>query len=493
MTKIDPQLAKRIIRKHVFPKVGYKPHPSQKRIHNSPARHRVVSCGRRFGKSTVGGMELVVEAYLTQLVLNHLKKTGKRREFWIVGPNYTDAAKEFRVAYNALEMMQAPFDHPGTYNNERDGNMQISLYGGKYLVKAMSAQHPERLVGEGLAGVIMAEAAKQKESTWSKYVRPALADFRGWSLFPSTPEGKNWFYDLWMDGQSEDDNGWASWRMPSWRNPYVYRKRTEDADIKAVMEILSTKGATVPGNLRSRIDDEIWAQMNDLTPETFNQENAALFTEFVGRVFKEFDEELHVKDFKWNPDWPTYAAVDYGFTNPFVWLTLQVNPVDESVWVTDEMYETNMTIDEIANEIKTRELVKPGLKFLYPDPASPGDTRTLETKLGLMSQAGTGGEIKFRLRAIRAALKERNTHLAPSNPGRRPRLLVNRICTNTIREFNDYRYPKTYTESNSNPPEIPLKKDDHTVEALGRFFGAYFNAPEETQGGSRVSEAQYTR
>lgn len=133
-----------------------------------------------------------------------------------MGPEYTDAEKEFRVLYDALRARGLPFDRPGTYNNAHDGDMQISLFGGKYLVIAKSAKHPERLVGEGFNGVVMAEAAKQRERTWTKYIRPMLADFRGWSLFSSTPEGKNWFYDLWMRGQSEVDDEWESWRMPSW-------------------------------------------------------------------------------------------------------------------------------------------------------------------------------------------------------------------------------------------------------------------------------------
>ena len=57
-----------------------------------------------------------------------LKDDRKRREFWIVGPNYTDSEKEFRVLYNQLTRLEVPFDKPGTYNDPIGGNMHISLW-----------------------------------------------------------------------------------------------------------------------------------------------------------------------------------------------------------------------------------------------------------------------------------------------------------------------------------------------------------------------------
>lgn len=439
----------------LFRKVGYAPHAGQRPIHRSRARHRVCSCGRRFGKSIIGGHELYKEAIATRFVRARLEETGKRREFWIVGPEYSDSEKEFRTVYNALRSRDAPFDRPGTYYNAHDSDMQISMYGGKFIIIGKSAKHPERLVGEGLNGVIMAEAAKQREWNWTKFIRPMLADFGGWSLFTSTPEGKNWFYDLWMRGQSEEDAEWESWRMPSWRNPIVYPKGARDG------EILSLR--------------------RDLSEETFNQEIGARFTEFVGRVFKLFEDEVHVRDLTFNSAWPTYAAVDYGFTNPFVWLLIQVDP-QGNVYVMDEFYQDGLTIDEAADELHDRGLVPSSLVTFYPDPASPGDTRALENRFRVRSTGGTGGELKDRLRLIRASLKLRETGL--------PRLLINRKCRETIREMNDYRYPKSAEEAAARGhavPENPLKKDDHTPEALGRFFIGHFGSPAD--GGTRQSDA----
>jgi hypothetical protein len=474
----------------IFKRMKYIPHPNQIAFHESYARNKVAAAGRRFGKSELGAGELDVEAVKTRYLLNDLIDSGKRREFWIVGPEYTDAEKEFRKHYNALKAVDAPFDKPGTYYDAHGGDLQISMYKGKYLVIGKSAKHPERLVGEGLNGVIMAEAAKQNERTWTKYIRPMLADFKGWSLHSSTPEGKNWFYDLWMRGQDPFNPAWESWRFGAWMNPHVYPMGATDEGLAMLRQAIRDRRPIGP-RLRSKsgVDEEIIEQMIDLSEETFNQEVAALFTEFAGRVFKSFDDEYHVRDLAFNPAWETYAAVDYGFTNPFVWLLIQVNPIDGTVHVLNEIYESGLSIDDAARMIDQQGLCPSSLSTFYPDPASPSDTLALERHLRVRATGGTGGELNIRLRYIREALKDMNTHLEDGDPLRHPKLMIDRKCVNTIREMNDYRYPQTSSESNRNPKDMPLDKDNHCPEALGRFYRGRYGDPVMASegGGARVA------
>lgn len=473
----------------------FKPHLSQAAVLMHSSRHKVVSGGRRLGKSEIGAAELDAEVVKTKIVLRQLEEMGKRREFWIVGPNYTDAEKEFRKHWDLIKRVGIPMDKPGSYYDAHSGDMQISLFKGKYIVLGKSAAKPERLVGEGLNGAIMAEAAKMKESTWSKYVRPTLADFNGWSIHASTPEGKNWFYENWQAGQDPYNEDWASWRIPSWMNPYVYPKGATDSAIATLRAALEerAKGFNFQQLVkRLKIDPEIASLVRDLDEITFKQEIGADFSEFVGRVFADFDEESHVRDLTYNPAWPLYAAVDYGFTNPFVWLLIQVDPFD-NVYVLKEFYEKGLTIDDAARELIARGLAPTHIKGFYPDPADPGDTLALEKHLKIASFGGTGGEIKTRLRYIREGLKIRNKHLPWGDPERKPKLLIDRQCENTIREFNDYRYPKGEEKRDKNNQENPLKKDDHTPEALGRFYHGYYGEPEQAAGNTTVRKGRFAR
>lgn len=497
----------------VLDQIGWKPHKGQLLISESTARHRVASCGRRFGKSDIGGHELVPEALLTYLLKDRLQEEMKRREFWIVGPEYSDSEKEFRVVWNELNRLEVPFDKPGSYNDPIGGNMHISLWDGAFQVHAKSAKYPSTLVGEGLSGVIMAEAAKMKSLVWTKYIRPTLADFGGWSLHTSTPEGKNHFYDLWNLGRDPGNPDWASFRMPSWVNPYVFKKPTKLKHVRmlqslmtsdAIFELLAERAAeglddqvnvlkALCKKYELMIDDEILDLMAGTSTPSFNQEIAADFTDFVGRVFKEFDEEIHVGDLRWE-NWPTFAAVDYGYRNPNVWLVIQVGPWGE-INVVRELYVREYTTQEFADEIKARNLHK-GVLAIYPDPASPGDSNVLSDALGIPWRGGTGGELNHRLDAIRRALKERNTHVSRElrsdnvHYDRRPQIMWDRSCTMSIYEMNEYRYPDE-KEYNSVPgQEKPLKKDDHSPEALGRFFEGHFSTPQEDAGPARVTRAR---
>lgn len=472
----------------VWAETGWEPHKAQRRILYDRTRNQVVSFGRRAGKSQTGGNKLVPEWFRTMLGAQELKARGQRREYWIVGPTYSDSEKEFRVCWNALERLGVPLDRPGSYNNPESGQMRISSLGGLFVVHAKSAQYPQTLVGEGLSGAVFSEAAKLKPSVWFKYVRPTLADFNGWTYFGSTPEGKNWFYELWEQGQDSSRTDWTSWRAPAWVNPYVYPDGADEALLEKAKEArrygqLKRWAKATPHYENDRdlppspvgIDPEVWSLFLDQSTEMFNQEIQALFTEFVGRVFKDFDEELHVTEQEFNPTWATYACADYGFTNPFVWLLVQIDPHGERVHVVDEYYETGRTTSEAAAEIASRGLAPRTIRQFFPDPAEPDRTRELSGLLQLRPGRGTGGPLEDRLEWIRRLIKV-------SVSSGEPRLTVHRRCRNTIRELGAYRYPETAQQAAEKKrpgaaPEVPLKFDDHTPEALGRLFRGLWGAP----------------
>lgn len=483
--------------------VDWHPHPGQVHVLDSPARHRVWCAGRRTGKSELGGHILLPEVFYTKSVAEEWRKKGKRREFWIVGDEYVTADKEFRVIWNLVKHLGIPMDSGSHHSIDGRSQGVLSLWDNAFMVTTQSAKYPENLVGEALCGVLMVEAAKSKPSTWQKYVRPMLNDYKGWSIHTSTPEGKNHFWEKYNMGQDPYQPDWASWRMPAWRNPFVYTETTNDQHVKFLLDQLETHAGTSAAKIAAvnglQIDPEILSLADELTIELFKQEVFADFTEFVGQVFKDYDEEYHVSDLEFNPDWLTFAAVDYGFTNPNVWLLIQVGPWGE-INVLDEIYEPGLTADQFAEEIKRRGLNPPQLRVFYPDPADPMSSQTLQDKLKVASMGGTGGELNVRINLIRAALREGRRDygaLTDSNAEVwRPRLQFNRRCIHTREDMMAYRYPERKEDQETSVPrmELPMKKDDHGPEALGRFMVGYFGpASLLGAGGTRVTRANMGR
>lgn len=505
----------------------FDPHKAQLRMMEDPSRFLCCTCGRRLGKSRMCGHDpLIPEVFRAKSMAIHLKDEGKRHEFWTVGPRYSDAEKTFRVFWNKCRALGIPFDKPGSYYSPGTSSpMVVSLFDGAFIYQGKSAEIPDSLVGEGLSGVHLDEAAKMKEIVWTQMLMPSLSDMHGWARFTTTPEGKNWYYDLHMDALKPATRDWNAHRIPSWYNtgygnpddptslpPYV--TPTIDEHVKILtMTMEDNPGYTsfeIAEELKLTIDQELLLMANSNTIATFNQEYAADFTDFVGKVFKGFDAETHTRRLTFNPNWRTVGCVDYGYANPNVWLLVQIGPMGE-INILNELYQENLAPDEFAKEILRRDLVPDNCDAFFPDPALPGYTKVLETLFRqygkrCRARAHTGGELNDRLNLIRALIKDRITDREASAPTwdstppvkdkMRPRLLIDsHNCTKTIYEFGEYRYPEKKTEETSTRRyDLPMKKDDHTPEAFGRMMASlYHDHATQLGGGTRISMANFIR
>lgn len=423
-----------------FEAIGYKPHAKQWLYHQSKKRFKLPSCGRRFGKSTMAARDLEPELMVPN------------RRFWIVGPTYDLAEKEFRVVWNdmILGMGMGKDKRIKKAYNKRSGELYIEFPWGTRL-ECRSASHPETLVGDSLDGVIMSEAAKHKSDTWERYIRAALSDKRGWATFPTTPEGFNWFYDLWSYGISGDPNhaDYESWRFPSWENLVVFPKGRHDP------EILQVEATTAP--------------------EWFMQEFGAEFGAFVGKIYGEFDPMSHVKPHTFNPDWPNYIAFDWGFTNPLAAIEFQVDPFDR-VYVWREHYQSYKQLNEHIDIMKNQREHPPGyhLDLGFGDAADPAAAIHMSTYF-VPTYAMPEAKKNWRegVDLVKQFLRNRDQY-SPSGtllvtdeygtPKQEPMLFIDPKCHNIIREFNNYRAPETRSEVNTR--EAAKKFSDHALDAL---------------------------
>lgn len=411
-------------------KIGYKPHPEQLKFHQSKARFKVPVCGRRFGKSTMAAYELC-----PQLL-------APRRQFWIVGPTYDLAEKEFRIVWDTF-MIKQKLVHDKRVKrayNKKQGNMFIEFPWGTRL-ECRSAKYPDTLVGEGLHGAIMSEAAKQHEETWKKYVRPALSDHRGWAIFPTTPEGQNWLHRMWQLGQNPKYPAYESWSFPSWKNSHLYPEGFENEEIQDLYTTTST--------------------------EWFNQEIGADFTAFVGKIYSEFQETDHVASLSFKPDWPNYIAFDWGFANPLAAVEFQVGPSDQiHVWrVHKKAY---MTIPEHIRAMQAREQ-PPGYRIdlCFGDAADPEAAQQVTLELGTPCITDPAAKTNWRqgVELVKRFLKPRQIGTDVDGvPIEEPLMLVDHSCTELIREFNNYKTKEPI--KGQNVPELGQKVDDHCLDAL---------------------------
>jgi hypothetical protein len=427
-----------VVDKHkFFGHVGYEPHPKQWLFHNSPARFRVPVCGRRFGKSRMAAMDEAPGLMVPD------------RRGWIIGPTYDLAEKEFRVLWD-LFILKLEFGKNRRVKkayNKKQGDMFIE-FPWKTRIECRSADHPENLVGEKLDFAIMSEAAKHKKDTWERFIRPALADKRGNASFPTTPEGFNWLHALWQLGRNPNEPSYDSWQFPSWDNPYVYPLGREDP------EILEIERTTIP--------------------EWFLQEYAADFSAFVGKIYGEWQESIHVTDVKFNPAWDSYVGYDPGFTNPWAWVFFQVDPQD-NVYVWREYYQGYRQLAEHIAYMRNMEQPEGyHLDLAFGDAADPEACMSIsENFVPAYAEPDAKKNWREGVDLVKSFLKLQDVYTPDGSlivcdeygtPKKRPRLFVDHSCTNLIREFNNYRAPDTRPEQNVR--EQAKKNDDHALDAL---------------------------
>ena len=202
--------------------LGYAPRESQRSLFTDPARFMVVDAGRRWGKSLSG---------LNWLLAGACDTPG---ESWWLAPVYSQSKMVFRKLLSAAKKG----DSERAFKSVSHSEMRVELINGA-AITFKSADNPDTLRGEGLARVVVDEAARVSRDVWEEVIRPAVSDTGGKVLFISTPKGKNWFYELWTRGFDAAHPDYKSWKFPTSDNPKVPAEDIEQARLSLPADVFS--------------------------------------------------------------------------------------------------------------------------------------------------------------------------------------------------------------------------------------------------------------
>lgn len=179
-----------------------KPHINQKTILESEARFRVVMCGRRFGKSELSQIEIILNAL-------------QGRSVAYITPTY----KLARTFFDKL-ILTLPFE-------SNKSELRINTVNGG-TIEFFTGERLDNLRGRKFHFIVIDEASfiPNLEDGWLNSIRPTLTDYKGRALFLSTPKGKNYFYSLFMRSGEAD---WQGFKFTTYDNPHIDRNEIEDA------------------------------------------------------------------------------------------------------------------------------------------------------------------------------------------------------------------------------------------------------------------------
>ena len=168
----------------------------QTRIAQTKQKIVTVAMGRRWGKTTMAGALAISSACKGGIVA------------W-VAPTYSNSRPLWRFVERVIT------SEPRA--QARRAERTVDFYNGGRLT-VYSADNDISLRGETFDLVIVDEAARIREETFTDVLLPTLADRDGRMFIVSTPKGRNWFWQQFIAG-IEANSYCVSFTAPSAANP----------------------------------------------------------------------------------------------------------------------------------------------------------------------------------------------------------------------------------------------------------------------------------
>lgn len=270
-----------------------------------------------------------------------------------------------------------------------------------------------------------------------------IIDCDGYILGGATPVlGKNWMYYrifLYNRGERED--------------------KTPDPDIdRWNVSLLDNKFIS---------DEQKQKAKGRMAKDEIDRRFYGLFTTLQGAVFKEWNEDRHVKDFGLLPfDTRKAVGIDLGARHPFC--ALFGGYYDEKIWIWDEYYEDekgSVTSEEHARDMQEYESNRgyfqegPGQPLYYEDRLCDHD---LQERIDLES---------FGYWTSPANKDRQLSWLVMNRLMKENRLIIHERCYELIRTIPLYHYKEQ--RPGTDQKEDAVKEDDDPIDAL-RYLTMYF-------------------
>lgn len=390
-------------------RVKYKPEKHQVVFANLiESGKKIILCngGRQGGKTYAGAREALKQIY-------KYKRTPHLG--WIISPTYPMSC----VVEREFESAAGWYETGGLIIRKLAGQRAYILHpppgsSEPFRVEIKTAENPDRLRGAGLGFIWMDEAAMMSEEVYKILLGTILAT-KGIIFMTSTPRGRNWYYRLFMEADTNPMIGAVKFKSTD--NPHLGQQ-------------------------------ELLLMKSQLSEDFAKQELDAEFVSFDGLVYRGFNWTKHVIPPLSNipPDSELIAGVDNGYGDPFAYLWIMKR--DGKYYVIDEYYEKGRPLDSVARSIKSRAWDKFVIRRWH-DPSGAQERADLLDRHGIGTYPARN-DIVAGINEVEK-LFEQN------------RIYITQNCVNTLNELTQYHYAQR-TDKNSG--EEPVDSFNHAMDAL---------------------------
>ena len=390
-------------------KIKYKPWAKQKIFHDSDKKFRAFVGGLGSGKSVAGAIEAI------KTMVNCPGSMGA-----ILAPTYPllrDSTIKTFFDFLPRELIKS-------YSKQEQ--KVILINNSEAIFRPCDDETTiDRLRNINLGWVWIDEAGLVPEYAFRVTIgrmRHLKGPLKFW--LTTTPRGKNWIFDRWLDKPTED---YFLVQAKTRENPYLPK------------EYIDTLVGEYVG---------IFAK----------QELEGEFVGLEGVVYPAFSRNTHIIDTKDIEIKEHKYGVDFGFSNPSVIIDIGFD-YDGRAYILKEFYQKHITDAQLA------EIAKKDYGSEYPyilDSANPSGIQEFRN-IGLTCFPAEKISGERETSSILAGIKKVSTYLETQQDGK-PRLFIDKKCLNTIMEFENYRFPDT--KDGKPVQETPIKVHDHIMDAL---------------------------
>jgi phage terminase large subunit len=234
---------------------GYEPRSIFWPYHERTQRFSVGVAHRRAGKTV---------AHIAELIKDAITGTNEPRCAY-VAPTFTQAKD---IAWGYLKRFGLVI--PGSEANESELRLDLPN-GGR--VRLYGAENADRLRGLYFDHVVLDEYAQMRPGIWGEIVRPTLADRKGKASFIGTPMGRNQFWEMYEQAQTD----------PEW---FTFLLRASSTNILDPEELTGLR--------------------KTMTPEQYEQElecsfTAAIIGAYFGKEMAEAEREGRICSVPYDP------------------------------------------------------------------------------------------------------------------------------------------------------------------------------------------------
>jgi len=197
--------------------LNWTPHAAQYEILTDKSKEKVIAAGRRFGKSEMCAVDMLWYALYGKKIPNKqfIISQSQDQANIIYSTIYSFVMNNQKLRDRVVKVIWTPFPEM-RFDNGSVIEARSTSYDGKYLR------------GRAAHRIFVDEAAFIKDSIIKEVVLPMLTDWDGDLVLISTPNGRNYFYEMYQKGQKTENERTKSWQFPSYANPFISHAHIEE-------------------------------------------------------------------------------------------------------------------------------------------------------------------------------------------------------------------------------------------------------------------------